>query len=290
MTRGQRTRPAGILAGVLGAAALAAGALAPAASGATLVSDNWSGYVARTSATVRSFRTVFGSWTEPSATCTAGREAFSAVWVGLGGYRSDATGLEQIGTEADCTRAGAARYSAWFELLPAASSAVRMRVRPGDQMKASVTVIGHDATLRINDVTTGAAFSKTVRLTSRDVTSADWIVEAPSVCSSEGSCHTLALADFGTASFTGATATANGRTGPVQSGLWPTTELLLQQPDAVAAAGAHGLLERALVSATPSQAFTEPGGFTVTWSEQAAQSEAPSGPTLPGFGGGGPPS
>ena len=38
----------------------------------------------------------------------AGRESYSAVWVGLGGYSENASALEQIGTDADCSRSGAA--------------------------------------------------------------------------------------------------------------------------------------------------------------------------------------
>jgi hypothetical protein len=283
--RRQRIPFAATVAGGLAALAVA---LPAAADASTLISDNWSGYVARTSTKVRSFRSVSGAWTVPTATCTTGRTAYSAVWVGLGGYRTNATGLEQIGTEADCSSVGAAHYSAWLELLPAASRSIHMAVRPGNEIKASVTVIRHDATLRISDVTTGASYSRTARLTSRDVSSADWIVEAPSTCSTSGSCHTLSLADFGTVTFTSATATAAGVTRPLQSGTWPTTELLLQQSGAGAVTGSRSALERTLVNATPSQTFTSLGGFSVTWAQAATQEEAPSGPTLPGFGGGPP--
>lgn len=289
MSHPRKTQTASLLGALAAALACALIAIAPAAAdGATLVSDNWAGYVAHTSTSVKSFRSVSGSWTVPTMTCTAGREAYSAVWVGLGGYRTDATGLEQIGTEADCTSAGTASYSAWLELLPAASRNVRLRVRPGDQIKASVTVIGHDATLRIADESTGASFSRTVRLSHKDVTSAEWIVEAPSVCAAS-SCHTLDLADFGTVSFTSATATADGTTEPVQSGAWGTTELLLRQQDTARTAGSRGAPEAELLSATPSTSLSSLGGFTVSWAEEALQAEAPSAPTLPGFAGGSPP-
>ena len=59
-------------------------------------------------------------------TCTAGIPAYSAFWVGLGGYASTARKhLEQVGTEADCDSNGVAHYSAWYELVPQASVTVR---------------------------------------------------------------------------------------------------------------------------------------------------------------------
>src|ERR1039458_4095296 len=104
-----RARTIEAVASVLTWTAVGAGLLlAPASAGAAVsVSSNWAGYVALPSASVGSrFSSVSGSWTQPSATCSAGREAYSAVWVGLGGYRENARSLEQIGTGADCTRSG----------------------------------------------------------------------------------------------------------------------------------------------------------------------------------------
>src|ERR1700688_417008 len=104
--------------------ALAAAPLASAAKTTDATSTNWAGYVARSGASGRRFTSVSGSWTVPPAICAAGRESFSAVWVGLGGYSPNARSLEQIGGEMDCTRSGKARYSTWVELLPAAPSAL----------------------------------------------------------------------------------------------------------------------------------------------------------------------
>jgi hypothetical protein len=138
--------------------AIVAGALAPPAGAATVVSTNWAGYVAVAHASVGSrFSSVSGSWRQPAASCTAGRETFSAVWVGLGGYGENRRSLEQVGTNADCTRAGRAVYSAWLELLPSAPAEVKLRVHPGDRISASVTVRGASVTLRLRDLTTGGA-------------------------------------------------------------------------------------------------------------------------------------
>lgn len=280
--------------GALACAATAVLALAGAAdagaadAGAATVSSNWSGYVASPVAAA-GFSSVSGTWTQPAATCSAGSEAYSAVWVGLGGDREGADALEQVGTDVDCSSAGRAVYSAWYELIPAGPVSVAMRVRPGDRLSASVTVKGHGVTLRIRDLTTGAHFSTTKRIANVDVSSAEWIVEAPSVCFASGACGLLPLTDFGSVSFSDATATVGGHTGTIADPDWSATALELRQ-DAARTFRARRRPGRsaAVVSADPSAASAADGSFTVTWQELSAQAEAPSAPSLPGFNGGQP--
>jgi hypothetical protein len=113
------------------------------------VSSNWAGYVAVPRHARGKFSSVSGTWVVPTATCSAGHEAYSAVWVGLGGYHEDAEGLEQLGTEQDCNNKGLASYAAWFEILPASPDAIRINVHPGDTVSASTTVAGHSVTFRM---------------------------------------------------------------------------------------------------------------------------------------------
>jgi peptidase A4-like protein len=287
-------RPARIrqsVAVVLSGTAVGWGAfLLPAsASAAVSVSSNWAGYVASAPTGPGSrFTSISGYWTQPKATCAAGAEAYSAVWVGLGGYSEHARALEQIGTDADCTRSGSARYSSWYELLSAGPVTLTLSVHPGDAMSASATVKGAVVTLRIRDLTTGARFARTLRVPSADVSSAEWIVEAPSVCPSTGFCATLPLTNFGTIQFSNATATAQGHTSTVSDRHWSTAALELRQRR-----GAHGpgpapsrnLSADALRVATPSQASNSDGSFAVTWHEQRIQVEAPTVTTLPGLNG-----
>src|SRR5262249_19333266 len=128
---------------VRAAAALAAGALAlglaPAVASANATSTNWAGYVAH-SPTV-AYRTVNAAWTVPTVSCGSGN-ASSAAWIGLGGYHTNSPALEQVGTEADCSRHGSARYSAWYELVPQSSVKIDEAVKPGDKMSARVSVNG----------------------------------------------------------------------------------------------------------------------------------------------------
>jgi Peptidase A4 family len=207
----------------LAAAAAALVAAAPAQA-ATSLSTNWAGYVA--SGSGATFRHVSGTWVVPALTCTDGR-SYSAHWVGLGGYHSRSQALEQIGTEADCTASGGSRYTAWYELVPSASVRVHMTVAAGDQMSASVAVAGRAVTLRLVDVTRGKVFSRTLHPQTVDTSSADWIVEAPSVCDASG-CATTPLANFGLTGLSRARATtASGHTGPISDPAWTATAINL---------------------------------------------------------------
>ena len=65
------------------------------------LSSNWAGYVATARHGPSKFSSVSGAWVVPAASCTGGHEAYSAVWVGVGGFRENAEGLEQLGTGAE---------------------------------------------------------------------------------------------------------------------------------------------------------------------------------------------
>ncbi|HEY6396252.1 MAG TPA: G1 family glutamic endopeptidase, partial [Solirubrobacteraceae bacterium] len=156
-----------------------------------------------------------------------GRHTYSAYWVGLGGFSPDSSALEQIGTEGDCTAQGGQIVNAWYELLPYAVP-VSMSVRPGDTMTASVAVAGRRVTMTLADVTRNHSFTKVLTTNSVDVSSAEWIAEAPSQCFGQSTCTILPLAPFGSATFTAAVAqTANGHTGSIPDPAWGFTKLNL---------------------------------------------------------------
>jgi hypothetical protein len=221
-------RPAIRRAAALTSALAVALAGAATASADTTASSNWSGYAIHRSGV--SFRTVVGSWTQPTATCTGARATYSSVWVGIGGYSVTSPALEQIGTELDCTATGRAVSDAWYELVPAASHTTSLIVRPGDRMQASVVVSGNQVNLRITDLTRRRSFTKTLHATVLDTTSAEWIVEAPSACTTASDCQTLPLADFGSAAVTGARATTTaGYRGSIADRHWATTKITLAE-------------------------------------------------------------
>ncbi|MCW3063959.1 MAG: hypothetical protein JWN32_1131 [Solirubrobacterales bacterium] len=253
---------------VAGASAEPAGAAVTAAT-----STNWAGYVASKSG-VR-FRRAAGFWTVPSATCSTGAPTYSAVWIGLGGYHSGSKGLEQIGTESDCRSNGSARYTAWYELVPDAAHSAGITVRPGDRMSASVLVSGHTVRLRMVDLTRNRSVTKRLTASAIDVTSADWIVEAPSACTSATSCRTLPLANFSPVTFAGAQSTSTGgHTGKIADSAWSAVALSLvaggPQSGRPGFIGGPGAVSRAFGQATPGALAATGDGFDVQFSQTAA--------------------
>jgi Peptidase A4 family len=237
------------------------GLAAPSAMADTVQSSNWAGYAVHR-AGVR-FTKVFAAWRQPRATCVRGQRSFSAVWVGLGGYNQSSNALEQIGSEVDCTSAGNVSSSVWYELVPAASQSIRMHVRPGDALTASVTVVGHRVTVVLSDNTTHRSFRKTLHPSLVDTSSAEWIVEAPSECVSNNSCQTLPLANFGTTTISSATAqVVGGHTGSISDSAWDTTKIKLTP-------GARRFVNLGSGTAgvaTPSSLSNDGSSFKVTFS------------------------
>jgi Peptidase A4 family len=171
-------------------------------------SPNWSGYVA----TNGTYTSVSASWTEPAGHCTSATR-YSAFWVGLDGATNST--VEQTGSEVNC-RGGSPRYSSWYEMYPRNSVGFSNRVRPGDQFTGSVTYDGgKNYTLVLRDVTEGWKHTVHASLGGTQNASAEVIVEAPCCTANNG---VLPLANFGTVSFSNATAngSAIGNFGPVK--------------------------------------------------------------------------
>jgi Peptidase A4 family len=266
---------------VAGVAAIAAG---PATAAAATISTNWSGYVAHRGGV--KFRSAAATWTEPAPACGTPFSSYSSAWVGLGGFRSTSSALEQIGVELDCRAGGGPRMFAWYELVPAPAMRIGMPVGPGDTIKASVTVIGRAAALKLTDTTRRETFSRTIKTPAVDVTSADWIVEAPSACFRNNYCRTLPLANFGTVSFAGAAATTTTRhQGPIASPRWTATKIALlpSRANYVFFGSAAGATPSALSSGGSAFAVTSsPAGGTAGTAAKAADASASVSPDQPG--------
>ena len=238
---------------------LALGA-APAAAADSSESSNWAGYAVHHNRV--DFTKVLGTWTQPTAVCTPGQPTYSSMWVGIGGYSISSQALEQIGTEADCTAGGREDSSAWLELVPSASQTLRIRVLAGDHIRASVSVAGRQVTLGLDNLTRHRSFTRRLRATQLDTSSAEWIVEAPSVCS-VSSCQTLPLADFGSTAFTAASAvTTAGHTGTIDDHRWTTTRITLAEGGRRFISGGG---DAPSVTATPSSLSARDTAFTVTY-------------------------
>lgn len=270
-------RPPHLLAAAVAGIVFAAPAQAATTSS---TSSNWAGYAIH--GTTARFRSVSGSWVQPQVTCEQARHRrYSAYWIGLGGFRRSSTGLEQIGTEANCGSTGALRYGAWYEMIPAASHAIPMRVRPGDRMTSSVRVHGTLVHFRLTNLTRGTTFNKTFEAGHIDTTSAEWIVEATSLCSGGGSCHTQELANFGTASFDSATATTQGgHRASITDPLFSTTRLsLLSSIRSSGVEAARPFPQVATpAAATPGPVAASGTSFTVTYTPAIAVPPGAPGP------------
>ncbi|MEA2299167.1 MAG: hypothetical protein QOF77_2103 [Solirubrobacteraceae bacterium] len=221
----RRQRPGRRLAAVGSAVLVSIGAGADPALATTGENSNWAGYVAQAPGV--HFTGVSASWVQPSVSCTPGSPSYVSSWVGLGGHRTPV--LEQIGTEADCAADGSASYSVWYELVPTVSATPALVIGPGDVISVSVTVGGRRVRLHLADVTRGTAVTRQLDAGRVDVSSAEWIVEAPVLCfgAMAASCQDSTLADFGATGFFAARATASGRSGPVSDPRWSATAYTL---------------------------------------------------------------
>ena len=180
-------------------------------------SSHWAGYVAIPRA--GAFTAVQATWVQPRIRCDR-PESSVAFWIGLGGATRHARGLEQIGTSADCSDTLMPSYSAWSELIPAPARPVELpiSVAPGDTITAQVAASDTTVTFTLRNVTTDEAFATEVPARLLDLSSAEWIVEAPSLCFQR--CTTLPLAKFGNLTFTSATARTEGHMGTIKDSAW----------------------------------------------------------------------
>lgn len=269
-----RTLVSVALAGI--AAALAAGA-ARASTIPAQVSSNWSGYavIAADETVPVSFTDVTGTWVQPKATCTAGRASSSAFWVGLGGYDEDSNSLEQLGTGVDCNGTSTTpSHYAWWELVPASSVKIPLKIFPGDTINAAVLVNGQKITFSLRDVTRRTRFSKVLTTGQPlDTGSAEWIAEAPSQCGSFGRCRTVPLTNFGTVTFTNAAVIANAQPGTLvgptaapPSSPWTATPIELITGGRNRGFFGHVDTESG-TGAVPGDVTADGRGFSVSWAQ-----------------------
>jgi len=208
-------------------------------------STNWSGYAVF--ATGTTFTDAKGSWDQPAVSCPNSTKKYSSFWVGIDGYNSSS--VEQTGTEADCKGTNRPSYYAWYEMYPSPSVKITgFAVHPGDTISAEVSVSGTQFTLTLDNVTTGAHFS-TTKTSSAVRTSAEWVAEAPTICTF--SCKLAKLANFGTVNFSGSYATGNGVTGSISDPSWTYDAITM----------VSGLTTKA----QPSALSPDGTAFSITW-------------------------
>lgn len=233
------------------------------------VSSNWAGYVALPPETTTvSFADVTATWKQPKGRCVSGRSDSAAFWVGLGGFNADSQALEQLGTEIDCAGDGtAAHYSAWWEIVPAGSVKIPLKIAAGDTIAAALLADGRTVTLSMRNLTRKTRFSKRITVAhDLDVTSAEWIAEAPSLCSSSGRCRAVPLTNFGNVSFSSAALTGSAHTGTLTDPAWT------MNPIELISGGGGGLFDRGDplgpgVGAVPGVLGPDGRSFAVAWQQ-----------------------
>jgi hypothetical protein len=220
---------------------------APAPSGS---SRNWSGYAA----TQGTFTSVTGSWTIPSVAAT-GHAGADVAWVGIGGISS--RDLIQCGTQNLISDFGQVTTSAFYEILPDASSVIPININVGDSITVTITEVSQNQwNISFIDNTQGKTFNTTVSYTSSH-SSAEWIEEAPS----DGNLQ-LPLDNFDSIQFLNATAVQNGnRVNIAQSNAQPInmvniTNQIIASPSSLGDDGSSFTVTRSSAqSSTPVPAF-----------------------------------
>jgi hypothetical protein len=216
------------------------------------LTSNWSGFASLLANT--QYTAVSGSWTVPSVDCTRAGNSSSSQWVGIDGASSDT--VEQTGTYSDCAGPSGTTptYGAWYEMLgdTAVSDGAQVDIPPngtypavtaGDTITASVTVDSSDDwTLTIDDSKWMQPFITHISWSAPAEASAEWIVERPETCIGED-CTLTSLADFGTATFTNASATAAGTSQPIGAQALQSTpiEMIRSGTDSTLLAGPPSL-------------------------------------------------
>jgi peptidase A4-like protein len=268
---------AAIVAAAIGLAGLVGGGTAPGATerfaglaeaDSPDVSSNWSGYAAvAPTGTDMSFSDVTATWRQPKGKCTADRSDSAVFWVGLGGISSSSGSLEQLGTEMGCRRAGALpRYSAWWEIIPAPPVSIPLKVAGGDKIGAALLVDGQTLTFSLRNLTRHTRFTKRLTVAQTlDLSSAEWIAEAPSLCSSANDCRVVPLTRFGSVTFTNAALTGNAHTGTIADPTWSANpiELISSGQGSPFFGGSDPLGPG--VGAVPGALGADGRSFTVTW-------------------------
>lgn len=229
-------------------------------NGSALNSINWSGYAVN--GTAGSITMATASWIVPTVSCPASGSTYAALWVGIDGFQSGT--VEQTGTDSDCHN-GVASYYAWYEFYPQPSKTIgSIAVHPGDVVAARVQYSPKAGkfTVAIKDYTSNQGFKAASAVSGAQRSSAEFIVEAPEVCTLL-KCSLTSLSNFGTAGFglgnTGISLTCglvmNGVKGSIGSfpsaNVWPIT-MVSQSSSSV-------------VKSQPSALTSSGTSFTVTW-------------------------
>jgi len=165
--------------------------LAKTTNTAMLYSYNWAGY-AQSAKKRHTFTSVEDTWTVPAVSTAPPGDQHSADWVGVGGFNRGDRHLIQAGTEQD-NIGGTAEYSAWTEILPAASVPLAMAISPGNSITALVEETSRGVwEMQVTDNTTHVTEGRYGVPYHASGKSVEAILEVPVICSPSCAIATLA--------------------------------------------------------------------------------------------------
>jgi hypothetical protein len=123
----------------------------------------------------------------------------------------------------------------------------------------------------VKNRTRRTSFTKHLQMASPELTSAEWIAEAPSECTATGFCRTVPLTNFGSVTFTKIAALGNGQGGTLTGPGWEATPIQLI-PRARRFFGDVNASATSTAGASPANAAPDGSGFTVNWVADATTS------------------
>jgi hypothetical protein len=164
-------------------------------------SSNWSGFVEATSPSTPSFTGVTATFDVPRLLASPAGSAM-AEWVGIDGAFDSSLIQAGIDEQPVASDPGSYTITPWWEILPAPETPITsLTVGPGDLLTVEIEhVSGTTWSIALLDHTTGKSF-QIDRTYSGPQTSAEWIVEAPTVCTQSRGCQVAPLAPYTTTTF-----------------------------------------------------------------------------------------
>src|SRR5204862_598364 len=172
-------------------------------------------------------------------------------------------------TQAACNSAAKAPPYPWYALAPAASVTLKLKIFPGDKLTSTVLINGTDVLVQVKNRTRHTFFSKHVQMATPDLSSAEWIAEAPSECTVTGFCRTVPLTNFGSVTFSKIAALGNGQGGTLSGPGWEPTPIQLV-PRARRFFGDVNASASSTAGASPTNLSAHGSAFTVRWVANAA--------------------
>ncbi|MHB1549356.1 MAG: G1 family glutamic endopeptidase, partial [Acidimicrobiales bacterium] len=141
-------------------------------------SSNWSGYVVGDGP----YTSVTGTFTVTSLASGATTSEYLAEWVGIDGFSNTSLIQAGINEQVDPYNTSEFIIQPWWEILPASETDITtMTVAPGDQVTVTIAELSAgEWSITLKDDTSGASFT-TDQTYDGPATSAEWIVEAPTV-------------------------------------------------------------------------------------------------------------